>query len=367
MNILYDHQIFAMQKYGGVSRYYFEIADRLARMGNNVEVFAPLYVNEYIHTLNNVFRAGVKIPVLPKVLRLIVKPINPLTSYLVNKWRKNVDIFHETYFSLIDCRPRTAKRVLTVYDMIHEKFPENFSRRDETRHFKAHAVNRADHVICISENTRRDLVESLNIPEKKTSVVYLGHTLGTCKSSLKHGGTVKPFILYVGFRDRYKNFDRLLSVYAHSHLLKNELNLVCFGGGGFTPQELSLARSLNIPSDNMIQISGNDELLASFYASARVFVFPSLYEGFGIPPLEAMSFGCPVVCSNTSSLPEVVGHAAELFDPTSEEQMSSAIERVASDPDKARLLIESGYERIQQFSWDKCARDTFNVYQNILG
>ena len=106
--------------------------------------------------------------------------------------------------------------------------------------------------------------------------------------------------------------------------------------------------------------------MCSCYGEAAAFVYPSLYEGFGIPPLEAMSFGCPVVCSNTSSLPEVVGDAAELFDPANESAMRAAIEAVVSSPVRSQMLVNYGYERIKRFSWEKCAQDTLNVYRKVL-
>jgi glycosyltransferase involved in cell wall biosynthesis len=113
-------------------------------------------------------------------------------------------------------------------------------------------------------------------------------------------------------------------------------------------------------------MSGTDDVLVGLYGSAGAFVYPSLYEGFGIPLLEAMSLGCPVVCSNTSSLPEVVGDAAELFDPYDESAMRDAIERVVSNPEYATSLIEKGRRRASLFSWEKCARETFNIYCKIL-
>ena len=267
---------------------------------------------------------------------------------------------------MVDCCPRSAKRVLTVHDMIHEKFADNFSQRDKIQQIKAHAVRRADHVICVSENTRRDLITILGVPEEKTSVVCLGSSLAMQKGAAKPAGGGKPFILYVGFRERYKNFDRLLRAYGHSPFLKNKFSIICFGGGGFSASELSLAESLHISQDNILQVSGTDDILAGLCGSAAVFVYPSLYEGFGIPPLEAMSFGCPVVSANGSSLPEVVGDAAELFNPADEVEMRAAIERVVSTPERARFLVDRGYERIKQFSWEKCAWDTLNIYKKLL-
>lgn len=125
-------------------------------------------------------------------------------------------------------------------------------------------------------------------------------------------------------------------------------------------------KSLGISLNSVIHFSGGDDVLAGLYGRAAVFVFPSLYEGFGIPLLEAMSLGCPVVCSNGGSLPEVAGDAAELFDPMDETGMRSSIERVVSSSERSQFLVVRGYERIKKFSWAKCAQDTFDVYNKVL-
>jgi len=354
-----------MQKYGGVSRYFYEIANRIAAAGNEVELFAPLYINEYFRNDCRVRPRGIKISSLPMTGR-IVGAVNAAVSRLLVRPRQDVDIFHETYYSMVDCCSLSAKRVLTIHDMIHEKFANNFSRWYKTQQIKSHAVRRADHVICISENTRRDLIALLGVPKEKTSVVYLGSSLATQNVAVKPAEGGKPFILYVGSRGGYKNFEGLLRAYGHSSLLKNGFSIVCFGGGGFSASELSLAESLHISQDSILYMSGTDEILAGLYTSAAAFVCPSLYEGFGIPPLEAMSFGCPVISANVSSLPEVVGDAAELFDPADEAEMRAAIERVVSTPERAQLLVDRGYERVKQFSWEKCAQDTLNIYKKLL-
>ena len=124
--------------------------------------------------------------------------------------------------------------------------------------------------------------------------------------------------------------------------------------------------TLQIPSGNIQTFFGADDILAALYASATAFICPSLYEGFGIPPLEAMSFGCPVACANSGSLPEVVGNAAEFFNPTDEGDMRTALERVVSSPERRQELVRAGSERIRQFSWEKCARETEQVYTRVL-
>jgi len=367
MNIVYDHQIFAMQEYGGISRYYYEIANRIAAMGNEVEIFSPFYVNKYFCNDSTILPWGLKIPRFPKYIRVIPNIINQTLSHLLIKNMRNVDIFHDTYYSTFDSRPQAAKRVITVHDMIHEKFPQYFPRRDTTRKYKALAVQRAHHIICVSENTRRDLIEILNVPQENTSVVYHGYSISCAIDSVKPIIHEKPFILYVGSRRGYKNFILLLRAFESSKLLRNEFSIICFGGGKVTAQEIKLLRSLNLPSDCVSYINGDDLVLASLYASAKAFIYPSLYEGFGIPPLEAMACGCPVVCSDTSSIPEVVGDAAHLFDPTNTSDLSAAIEAVVYSSDYSVRLKSKGYERIKMFSWEKCADDTLGVYEKLLG
>jgi glycosyltransferase involved in cell wall biosynthesis len=367
MKILFDYQIFCLQQYGGISRYFFELANYIAvNVESKVEIFTPLYINEYLSLNIGLRRKGIKIPCVSGVKRFGAWGISAALAYLMLRTRRDLDIFHETYYSQLDCCPHTAKRIITVFDMVQEKFLETSFARNKTRYAKAHAVKRADHVICISENTRRDLIEQLSVPEEKTSVVYLGYCL-TAKEIMKPPVWDKPYILYVGKRGGYKNFAGLLRAYAKSLWLKEKFLLVCFGGGQFSTEERELMNTRGISPHNIIQISGGDAVLAGLYSTAAALVYPSLYEGFGIPPLEAMSFGCPVVCSRTSSLPEVVGSAAELFDPADEEEMCTAIERIISSTERSQLLVDRGYERIKQFSWEKCAQDTLDVYKKVLG
>jgi len=279
------------------------------------------------------------------------------------KPRRDVDIYHETYYSMADNCPRSAKRVITVFDMIHEKFPEYFSTVDETREIKAHVVSHADHCICISENTRQDLINLLGVPEEKTSVVHLGYSLSGRPEHARQIKRDSPFILYVGSRDKYKNFRLFLSAFSASPLLREKFSIICFGGGALTTKELEQIDSLGL---SVQQVSGSDDLLAGLYASAATLVYPSLYEGFGIPLLEAMAYHCPVVCSSSSSLPEVVGDAAEFFDPLDEISLCQAIERVVSSPEHADMLAHKGKERIRGFSWEKCAQNTLQIYRKIL-
>ena len=367
MKIAFDHQIFGWQEYGGISRYAFELASALHAGGSDeVAIFCPLYVNRYLdHAPAGLLRGGRRVPFFPRSGR-VYRALNRWLGWPALR-RFGPDIVHETYYSGRGARLRGARHVLTVYDMIHERFPENFSPADPTRREKATAVARADHVICISEQTRKDLIDILGVPREKTSVVHLGFALTAGRRPAEARPPVEhPYILFVGSRGGYKNFSQLLLAYASSPALRDQVRLVCFGGGAFRPVELGAIARAGLDASQVIQIAGDDEALANCYRHARAFVYPSRYEGFGIPPLEAMSFDCPVACSNVSSIPEVVGNAAEMFDPDSVDAIASALERIVDDEDRRRSLIALGRERLERFSWATCASQTRDVYRGLL-
>ena len=335
--------------------------------GQDVKVVAPLYVNHYLaEAPAELSVLGLPSPYLPKSGRLY-RYVNALLAVPVLK-HIQPDILHESYYAASSVAPRGTKVVLTVFDMIHERFKDRISAFDPVSREKILAVKRADHVICISEQTRRDLVELTDVDPIKTSVVHLGFSLiKSATVQQRSCPAQRPFLLYVGRRGGYKNFEGLLEAFAASRLLTAEFKLVCFGGGSITSEERNLISRLSLPADSVSQVSGDDEVLAGYYRAASAFVFPSLYEGFGLPPLEAMSFDCPVICSDVSSIPEVVGDAAAMFDPSEPEAMRQAIETVIEDKEMRQLLIARGRKRIEGFSWSRCALATLDVYRKVLG
>ncbi|ORV64777.1 glycosyl transferase family 1 [Mycobacterium europaeum] len=367
MKVAFDHQIFGMQRYGGVSRYFFELISRLPALGvPEVCVVAPFYVNNYLSTdSTRRLTRGRYVNKLPDTLAGI--PVVPVLNQLAAPlaWRRlHPDIVHETYFAV---RPvgRGRRRVLTVYDMIHELFAEEFPDAARVTAAKRAAVDRADHIICISANTQRDLVRLYGIDPARTSVVHLGHSLTAETAPTKEaGGECRPSLLYVGSRRGYKNFTTLLHAYSSSPILR-EFDLIAFGGGPFLPDEQHEIERLGVTERVRFE-SGSDGELAARYRAAVAFVCPSKYEGFGLPPLEAMSHGCPVVCSNAGSIPEVVGDAGVYFDPNSLDELRAALERVATSEDLQADLRARGHARLAAFSWDNCARETAKIYQTIV-
>lgn len=373
MKIAYDSQIFCAQTYGGVSRYFCEIASRLARDPElDVSIAAPMYVNAYLEHMPKGIVSGFRAPNVDRFKSIYPRLALRATGLLLGDLMLRAispDIVHETYFFSYRLGSRRARRVLTIYDMIHERFPSDFPLADKTSRHKAMAAKRADHVICISESTQRDAIEILGLAPEKTSVIHLGFDLmKSGNDSLINGTSAidEPFLLYVGSRGGYKNFLRLLEAYALSPQLRAEFKLVCFGGGALSAEEQERIARLGLGNDRVIQLGGSDQLLSSLYARAQAFIYPSLYEGFGIPPLEAMSHDCPVICGTTSSIPEVVGDGGEYFDAADVDSMREAIERVVSSESHRKALIEKGRARLGCFSWDRCAKETLEVYRNLV-
>lgn len=366
MKVVYDHQIFGWQEYGGISRYLYELALEINKLPDTqASVVSATYINQYLaqdpNKLTIVGFLAPKIPKFGRILRILNSWISwPLLRYL------KPDIVHETYYSSSSIAPKSSKVIITVHDMIHELFEGNFSRFDKTSTAKKAAIERADHVICVSENTRNDLIRLFGIDPKKISVIYHGFSLD--KASMQALPIIfdAPYILYVGSRFGYKNFECLLEAFAIVKAHNPDLRLVCFGGGAFTRDEFMSANSLGLLSNDLIHMAGADATLANLYTFAQVFVYPSLYEGFGIPPLEAMSCGCPVACSGLSSIPEVVGEAGIYFDPLSSQNIADAIQSLLENPDLRAELVKVGFERVKQFSWHKCAVETRAIYDLVL-
>lgn len=366
MNIVFDHQIFYGQRFGGISRYFYELASGLNRRDDfSISIVAPFHVNEYLRNGDRSFVKGSyfnqQFCGAGRIRHWGRKLLLPL-QYSLNR---DTDLVHETYFSM-DPFGRARFRVVTVHDMIHEMFAGDFKNDIVTSKAKIAAVQRADHVICVSESTRRDLIRLMDVNPNKTSVIYHGFSLVNDKTLQPQKAQLvgKPYLLYVGHRGGYKNFITFCRAVASSHALKKEFDIIAFGGGIFRDDEKVILNEIAL-SDQVRHVDGDDSLLEVYYQNAALFVYPSLYEGFGIPPLEAMNFNCPVVCSNTSSMPEVVGNAGIYFDPYSIDSMCDAMERAVGSASLRAELVSKGKERLKKFSWEKCVSETAKIYKAV--
>jgi glycosyltransferase involved in cell wall biosynthesis len=371
LRVMFDPQIFCHQRFGGVSRYVCNMALEMQRMaGVTPLIVAPFHFNEYLDKLPSSLVRGRRVRWLEGKTALAYGS-SVLPGKIIARAFKP-DVVHNTYYFPIR-PPAGALGIVTIYDMIHERYPKYLAGSPFITRLKAASVAAADHVICISESTRRDVLAIYDIPDERVSVTHLGfNALGSLLTGepptdfkVRALGADAPYLLYVGSRVSYKNFRGLLDAYAASASLRANFFLLCFGGGDFTASERAAISKAGVEG-RVRYLGGSDAVLAACYAHASLFVCPSLYEGFGIPVLEAMSLECPVACSNSSSLPEVVGDAAMLFDPRDRDSIRSALESVLDSPSAATALKERGRIRSQLFSWRSCAQDTIGIYRRVL-
>ncbi len=256
------------------------------------------------------------------------------------------------HFPLTIELPRTSLPIaVTLHDVQHLDLPELFSRGERAFRTLAwhRSARRADIVIAISEFVRERAVERLGLDPARVRVVPLG---------LDHRAFVpgsverEPFVLYPARRWRHKNHERLFEAFALLQRERPELRLVLTGGGDFGAVPDGVDARGHVPTAELV----------SLMQRASALVFPSLYEGFGLPPLEAMACGCPVACSNAAALPETVGDAALLFDPTDVRAIATAVRDVLDDP---QPWVERGLARAATFSWDATARATDAIYAEL--
>jgi glycosyltransferase involved in cell wall biosynthesis len=361
LDILYTYDIFSLQRYGGISRYYFELIRRISPKMADVKIIAGLYINEYIKSLPEV--KGIKVPKL-KFSNSIRLKISERFQALILKMVNSQTILHQTYYY----QPITkyhGKVVLTVYDMISEIYCQYNLAGDNISLFKRRWCDRADKIIAISYSTKNDLVRLFGIAPEKIVVIHLASSLRDNNSPYSVKPFPNPYLLFVGKREDYKNFEGLIQAFGASESLKRSFHIVCFGWEPLSNMERVRLKELGLEG-RVHYVGGNDGLLCNYYKNAVAFICPSLYEGFGIPILEAMEFSCPVICSNTSSIPEVAGDAAVYFDPSDTASIQHALEATLFDQNLLDDLRKRGLEQQSKFSWDRCANETLAVYNSLL-
>lgn len=388
LKILYDYQIFEEQKIGGISRYFYELIKQLKK-DKSLTLDLPIKYssNEYLKSsdifikqiqgnsnfYNDFFWGldfkgkGTLLNIKNKLLFKDKLNANQKES-IKNLKQGSFDLFHPTEYGLYYLEHLNNKPfVITVYDMIHEIFPEHLSLNSQTAINKKLVLEKATKIIAISESTKKDLINILNIDEDKINVVYLANSLTPSinqNEKFKLKNLPKKYILFVGSRASYKNFYFFIQAIASLLLKDTQLNVVCTGSK-FNSNEILFFERLGI-KNQMFQYFVNDNSLAYLYENALAFIFPSLYEGFGIPVLEAFACRCPAIISNTSSLPEVGGDAAVYFEPKNASSISYAIEQVIYNENIRENLIQKGLIQLGKFSWKKTADQTLKVYMEIL-
>ncbi|MDA0322121.1 MAG: glycosyltransferase family 1 protein [Verrucomicrobia bacterium] len=362
MRVLYDYAAFVMQSCGGVSRVLYDLFRHVSeRPDTDCKLFAGFHRNQYLCDAPASVKQHIVGWHLPEeiVKQRIFMPIN---RYLFRCYARRFqpDICHHTYLQTPRV-PVGCKEVVSIQDMIHERFPAMFSPSDPQRAWKKNAVNRADGVICPSATTRSDLERFIDLQGKPVEVIHYGNSMqGVLPASIDFP---YPYLLYVGSRGvQYKNFELVLQALTRCKD-QTDMHLACFGGNEFSIAELRLIEDRGL-TGRVHRFGGSDAQLAAFYTGARALIYPSLYEGFGLPPIEAMGFGCPVLSSSAPPMPEIIGGAAWYFDPTSVEAAAAQLVRLHDEAERASLIYE-GRIRAAEFSWTQTADVTVAFYRSL--
>mgnify|MGYP001378185167 CR=1 FL=1 len=355
-NIIYDYQIFLKQKYGGPSKYFVELNKNINKKNFSNKIVAPFHVNR--HLRDSEFNRGNFFFYKKFNLNNFLSKYN---QYNTLKLLKNLHnpIIHSTYYNLKYLRDIKCKKIVTVYDLIHEKlYPEKKLNDDDN---KKNAIMDADFFICISKNTQKDLIEIYNVEPQKTKVIYLSSSLPKKEIKVKKN---KDYLLFVGNRSGYKNSEFILRALAKYEKFKKNFDLYFFGGPKFTKDEINMLNDIEI-FNNTKHLGNDEKKLKSLYKNALCLIYPSLYEGFGIPLLEAMECGCPILCCNTPALKEIGQDAVEYFQQNNEDSFIESLEKIIYSKDLINKIKKSGFQRRSHFSWEKCAEETEQIYKNL--
>ncbi|UFH56121.1 glycosyltransferase family 1 protein [Spirosoma sp. KNUC1025] len=367
MKILYDHQAFTASRFGGVARYFYNLMVALQKKGIDVVLSVWFSNNHYLLSGSEFPTQPFRFFLGPMRTNMLFSQVNRLCS-TIQLLRKNYDIFHPTFFhpyflNFIGNKPF----VMTYHDAIKDKFGERFGHLDNaSKEQKKVLFDRATHIIAVSENTKNDLIQIFQLDPAKITVVYHATNFrDLVVPDTFQLDTPPSYLLYVGTRGSYKNFAPFLKAITPVLKKHTHIQFICGGGGDFNADEKQLIDSLGL-SGRVIHYFINDLVLYRLYQHALAFVYPSLYEGFGIPILEAFATGCPVVLSNSSCFPEVAQDAALYFDPESEASMSEQIERIILDEPLRQSLRQKGFLRQQAFSPENMVNQTLNVYRRVV-
>jgi glycosyltransferase involved in cell wall biosynthesis len=363
MKIIYDHRTFSMQRYGGISRYICEVASRVLAHEQGM-VFGGIYDNAYLPVLaKQGLAVGARFEHVKYTGRL--RQLINATWFQTLLAVQHPDVVHETYYGGAHSTKPGTRRVMTVHDLLHEEMPHYFGAHSLDAQWRQASLAKAHGVVCVSQCTADALRRFYPDDLPPVTVIHHGYNFEQpppkalqAVKSLTEG---RPFLLYVGKRHHYKNFETLLMAYVESAWAKDGLPLLCFGGEPYTDDELTLLK--RHPEATCLAVTGDDDLLWAAYQLASLFVYPSLAEGFGIPILEAFAAGCPVLCSDIPVFTEVGGDAAMYFKGL--DGLVKALNQCHANSDLLNSLASQGKMRLANFGWDRSAQLHLDFYKAL--
>ena len=365
---------------------YYLNKERKNWKSQNIKLWNLIFGSIYLKILKNI-HSNKSRSLLNRIARKVqTKFLNVIQSIAITKKvDKEFKIYHSFFFPLPNLSKygiTVKQRIITVYDLIPVLMPQFFTEgmqdfflRELIPSIKIHQ----DWVICISHSTKKDFCKLTGMPEERVFVTHLGASNNFYKESNtdkiqaaldKYKIPQGRYILGLSTLEPRKNTAHLIRCF-FKILFENrydDVYLVLAGSKGWLYEEIFQVADSHSSLKDKVIFTGfiDDKDLSSIYSEASFFVYPSLYEGFGLPPLEAMQCGVPVITSNNSSLPEVVGDAGIMVDATDESQLCQAMTKLLNDPNLCQQLSKQALQQSQNFSWEKCAQETIAIYQHIL-
>jgi mannosyltransferase len=338
MKLIYDDIIYSLQRSGGISLYWSQLETHL---------------KQDVHLLYNNYDENIFFPVSSTARRIKSGNLILLERYRnIYLLEKFPFIFHSSYYRY--CKNKNAINITTVHDFIHEYFRQDIKSMLFSMQ-KKRAIFHSVGIICNSENTKKDFLQIYSEYKGIIKVIYLGLSEDYFTLNIPR----KNNVIFIGGRSGYKNFE-----YAVKLVQKlSDLKLQIIGGGKLSKNEIMFLQETIPNKYEYFSALSNNELNIK-YNEAKFLLYPSLYEGFGVPVVEAQAAGCPVVCCNVSSLPEVAGNAAVYI---SGKNIENDLQKIAqlNDQKLFRHIVEKGFENCKRFSWKKCADETYAFYREV--
>ncbi|WP_020598001.1 glycosyltransferase family 4 protein [Spirosoma panaciterrae] len=363
MKVFIDHQKFTTQKYGGISRYFANIIEGIKQSDSITYQLGVLHAkNHYIKNEPLALKGALS----DKILSRSEKADYMLNQYYCERLlgKSEFDVFHPTYYDPYFFKQLKKPLVVTIHDLTYERLPEYFWAKDPLTYQKRLNIERADAIIAISNTTRNDLLHFFDVDPAKVSVIYHGIDIETPLQFAPIANLPERYVLFVGDRSGYKNFYLFMNAIKPLLLGDPGLQVILTGGGRIEIADEEFLKRLAL-TDRVRHINATDEQLNSLYRNAQLFVYPSLYEGFGLPILEAYKAGCPILLSDTECFREVADDAAVFFKATDQDDLTSKLSSTLANTELRADLVKRGTKRLADFPLKKSIDATLDVYKSL--
>jgi glycosyltransferase involved in cell wall biosynthesis len=368
IKVFFDHQKFSTQKYGGITRYFSYIINGIKENPDfSYKIGCLNSPNHYIKSEKLLLNNLLGNTVFDSNFRSVLYKLNQQYCTFLLK-NSDFDVIHPTYYDpyFIASNKKKKPVVVTIHDMTHERLPQYFWSQDALTYNKKMNIQSADRLIAISQTTKSDLIEFSNVNPDHIEVIYHGIDTQSPLAIDPVHNIPENYLLFVGDRGGYKNFHLFIKAFSLIVDKHPDLKILLAGGGKMGIADLEFIRQLKLES-KIVHIDVTDEQLNYLYKNALLFIYPSLYEGFGLPILESFKAGCPILLSDIPCFREIAGVAADFFNPYDLDHLISRLEYLIESKETRSKLVNNGLSRVLDFPINKSIDQTLNIYRELIG